>query len=141
MNTTKPSPLASVVAFRKAMGLPVARGWVADASTFLDLTLIAEEYGEMVGAYTLWYDTPDSPRFREELTKELADLLYVTYGLAACIGIDIEAAFARIHGANMSKLDPETGKPCKRADGKVLKGPAYCPPDLADLARDVPVTL
>lgn len=141
MNTTKPSPLASVVAFRKAVGLPVSRGWEAHADTLLDMQLIAEEYGETVAAYACWHAEPDSPRFREALIKELADLLYVAYGLAAHIGIDIEAAFARVHAANMSKLDPETGKPLKREDGKVLKGPAYRPPDLADLARDVPVTL
>jgi hypothetical protein len=33
----------------------------------------------------------------------------------------------------MSKLDPETGKPIYRNDGKVLKGSGYSPPDVAHL--------
>lgn len=41
-------------------------------------------------------------------------------------------AFSRVHLSNMSKLD-ENGKPIKRDDGKVMKGPNYMPPDLSDL--------
>lgn len=41
-------------------------------------------------------------------------------------------AFARVHASNMSKLDDE-GKPIKREDGKVMKGPNYKPPVLDDL--------
>ena len=37
----------------------------------------------------------------------------------------------RVHQSNLSKLDDE-GKPVLRADGKVLKGPNYQPPDLTD---------
>ena len=50
-------------------------------------------------------------------------------------------ALRLVHESNMSKLDPETGKPLKRADGKVLKGPAYHAPDLGHVVRSVPVTL
>jgi len=45
---------------------------------------------------------------------------------------DIEQALRRVHQSNMSKLG-EDGKPIKREDGKVLKGPNYQPPDLSDL--------
>jgi len=41
-------------------------------------------------------------------------------------------AFTRVHRSNMSKLG-EDGKPIKREDGKVLKGPNYRAPDLDDL--------
>lgn len=41
-------------------------------------------------------------------------------------------AFARVHASNMSKLDDD-GKPIKREDGKVMKGPNYKPPVLDDL--------
>lgn len=44
----------------------------------------------------------------------------------------INEAFIRVHASNMSKLD-ENGKPIKREDGKVMKGPNYAPPVLADL--------
>ena len=40
----------------------------------------------------------------------------------------------------MSKLGPD-GKPVKRGDGKVLKGPNYRAPDLSDIVRHAPVTL
>jgi hypothetical protein len=41
-------------------------------------------------------------------------------------------AFTRVHNSNMSKLD-SSGNPVLREDGKVLKGPNYKKPDLADL--------
>ena len=78
---------------------------------------------------------------RANFVKELADLIYVCYWLAARLGIDINEALRLVHESNMSKLDPETGKPLKRADGKVLKGPAYHAPDLGHVVRSVPVTL
>ena len=46
----------------------------------------------------------------------------------------VQAAFARVHQSNMSKLDDD-GKPMKRKDGKVLKGPNYKPPVLDDLVE------
>lgn len=66
------------------------------------------------------------------VAKELADLLYVTYGAAAAFGIDIDKVFAEVHKSNMSKLDSE-GKPVYRKDGKVTKGPNYKPPDLTNI--------
>jgi len=65
------------------------------------------------------------------LTKELADLLYVVYGTAITFGLPLDVVFNRVHISNMSKL--VDGKPLKRADGKVLKGPNYQPPKLDDL--------
>tara|TARA_R100001377_G_scaffold14147_1_gene7221 strand:+ start:6517 stop:6879 length:363 start_codon:yes stop_codon:yes gene_type:complete len=67
-----------------------------------------------------------------DLLKELADLAYVTYGFASTFGWDLNEAIKRVHTSNMSKLDNE-GKPFKRPDGKVLKGPNYQQPDLSDL--------
>ena len=62
----------------------------------------------------------------------LGDLLYVVYGAAAEYGIDLEPVFAEIHRANMSK-DPRGG--C-RADGKVMKGAAYRPPDVRSVVEN-----
>ena len=67
------------------------------------------------------------------LLKELADLVYVCYGYADRFGWDLDEAFRRVHLSNMSKLDPVTGKPIFREDGKILKGPAYKEPNLGDL--------
>lgn len=66
---------------------------------------------------------------RKKLTKELADLMYVTIGTAITFGLPLEEVFAEVHKSNMSKLG-EDGKPVYREDGKVLKGPNYKEPDL-----------
>ena len=47
---------------------------------------------------------------------------------------DLDEAMRRIHRSNMSKLGLD-GKPIRRADGKVLKGPNYEPPNLTDLVN------
>lgn len=45
-------------------------------------------------------------------------------------------AFKRVHNSNMSKLGDD-GKPVRREDGKILKGPNYKPADLSDLVKRV----
>lgn len=65
----------------------------------------------------------------EKVAKELADLVYVSYGTALSLGIDLDKAIALVHESNMSKLGPN-GKPVLRKDGKVLKGPNYFEPDM-----------
>jgi HAD superfamily hydrolase (TIGR01509 family) len=68
------------------------------------------------------------------VAKELADVLYVTYGAADALGIDLPAVFVEVHRSNMSKRDAD-GRVLRRADGKVLKGPGYQPPVLDDLVE------
>lgn len=80
----------------------------------LSTTLVEEEYEELFSS-----DTP------ENQVKELADLIYVLYGYADRFGIDLDEAVRRVHKSNMSKVDPTTGKPNRREDGKILKGPNY----------------
>ncbi len=64
------------------------------------------------------------------LAKELADILYVTYGTAEILGIPLEDVFQEVHRSNMSKLGL-SGRPVRRHDGKVLKGPNYQEADVA----------
>ena len=64
--------------------------------------------------------------------KELADVVYVCFQFASVMDWDLDEALRRVHQSNLSKLDDE-GKPVLRADGKVMKGPNYQPPDLSDL--------
>jgi NTP pyrophosphatase (non-canonical NTP hydrolase) len=66
--------------------------------------------------------------------KELADILYTVFGTIITEGLQdyIEQVFDEVHKSNMSKLD-SSGKPVKRADGKVLKGANYKEPDLSFL--------
>lgn len=66
---------------------------------------------------------------KAKLTKELADLMYVTIGTAVTFGLPLEEVFEEVHKSNMSKLGDD-GKPIYREDGKVLKGPNYKPPEL-----------
>ena len=86
--------------------------------------LIDEEWSEFHEAFHLKDDC--------EQLKELADLVYVCFQMAASQEWDLDEAMRRVHKSNLSKLD-EDGKPIYRADGKVLKGENYAPPILDDL--------
>ena len=64
-----------------------------------------------------------------DLTKKIADNIYVLVGTAVVLGLPLKEAFAEVHRSNMSKLG-ENGKPIYREDGKVLKGPNYTKADI-----------
>ena len=100
------------------------------ASREMQKRLIVEEFKEFLEAeqQLLYGYTRNS----EDCLKELADLVYVCYQYAANLNWDLDAAMDRVHQSNMSKLG-EDGKPIRREDGKVLKGPNYKPPTLTDL--------
>ncbi len=89
--------------------------------------LIDEEYKEFIYAI-------GNEGYEEEL-KELADLVYVCFQYAENMEWDLEEALDRVHKSNMSKLGLD-GKPIRRQDGKVLKGPNYQPPQLEDLVNE-----
>lgn len=61
-----------------------------------------------------------------DVAKELADVLCVTYGAAAALGIPMDEVYREVHASNMTKVSGPM-----RADGKVLKGDGYRPPDLS----------
>jgi len=86
--------------------------------------LIAEEFKEFNEAVA-------NEPYENEL-KELADLVYVCFQYAENMEWDLEEALHRVHRSNMSKLGLD-GKPIRRSDGKVLKGPNYQPPEMNDL--------
>ena len=90
----------------------------------MQLGLIVEEFEEFKSAVA------NEPYVNE--LKELADLVYVCFQYAENMEWDLEEALDRVHKSNMSKLGLD-GKPIRRADGKVLKGPNYQPPILNDL--------
>ena len=98
----------------------------------LQWDLIEEEYHEVfkeLYTYNDWANLEVQKQIsKQKLAKELADLLYVVYDAACSFDIDIDRVFQEVHRSNMSKL--VDGKPLKREDGKVLKGPNYIPPDL-----------
>jgi predicted HAD superfamily Cof-like phosphohydrolase len=65
-----------------------------------------------------------------EMMDALGDLVYVIYGMAIEMGLDLDSVLKEIHASNMTKLG-EDGLPIMRADGKLLKGPNYMKPQLA----------
>ncbi|MBB4039120.1 putative HAD superfamily Cof-like phosphohydrolase [Microvirga flocculans] len=144
------NPAASVAEFIQAFEMP--------PSVDLWLTLVDEERLELLEAMAIDL-TDDTVESLANVLKEAADLLYVSTGLminlhhfglaptdaaadeilmmltrvVAVVGEDNFAeAFRRVHASNMSKLGDD-GKPVRREDGKVLKGPSYAPPVLTDL--------
>ena len=74
----------------------------------------------------------NTDKYKEEALKELADLVYVCYQYAVNMGWDLDRALKLVHKSNLSKLD-EDGKPIRREDGKILKGPNYKKPNLHSL--------
>lgn len=134
MRRMKMTPLQMAAEFRTIMGQPRNVQLTVDEmcsdvpADTMAMDLIEEEFAEVQEAWENESDEGSDP-----LLKELADLVYVVYGYADYRGWNLDKALARIHLSNMSKLDPTTGQPIRREDGKVLKGPNYKPPYLKDL--------
>lgn len=65
-----------------------------------------------------------------EAADALGDIDFVTQGAHLVAGTPVLRVMAAIHASNMSKLGAD-GKPIKREDGKIMKGPNYFKPDIA----------
>lgn len=120
-------------------------------------TLHTEEHAELMDALddasSRPGEAPSHIEARKALARELADNVYILYGTAERLGIDLDAAVGEVHRANMAKLPdceecrtwiradaravcPEChgtgkGKPIKRDDGKVLKPEGWQKPSMA----------
>ena len=113
--------MGQAIKCRPVMSQPVA---TTDTTVHtMQLSLIVEEIEEFIEAVENESD--------ENQLKELADVVYVAFQYAAARGWPLDEALDRVYGSNMSKL--VDGKPLRREDGKVLKGPNYKPPYLEDL--------
>jgi len=91
-----------------------------DATQTLRNRLIQEEFEEFQEAM--------QSKDLSAMAKELADLLYVVYGTAVSLGIDMEPVFKEVHRSNMSKVGGY-----KREDGKWVKPSTYSPASLDNL--------
>jgi predicted HAD superfamily Cof-like phosphohydrolase len=132
----KKSTLEQVREFHETYGLPVKDAPdLSDPQTNeLRINLLAEELDELKEAL--------AEGDVVEVLDALIDLQYVLDGAFLSFGLhDVkEAAFNEVHRSNMSKLG-EDGKPIRReGDGKVMKGPNYFKPDIAQFVKqnDVP---
>lgn len=88
----------------------------------LRLRLIQEEFDELKEAMATGN--------LAAVAKEMADLLYVTYGTAVSYGIDMEPVFREVHRSNLSKIGGY-----KRTDGKWVKPPTYSPADIESIVE------
>lgn len=115
-----------VMKFHEAFGAPVADSpqLIEVARWELRHELIREELAE--------YHDACVAEDLVEVADALGDLLYLVCGAALEHGIDLEAVVDEIQASNMSKLG-EDGLPVLRYDGKILKGPGYRRPDLAEV--------
>ncbi|HEX4888188.1 MAG TPA: nucleoside triphosphate pyrophosphohydrolase family protein [Luteibaculaceae bacterium] len=130
MHSSNPMNLAeifdSVSQFHRAFEISEASAPKADigpADAQLRHRLLAEENDEYLQAV--------SDHNLPEIADALGDLLYIWAGTVLKHGLQDKMAdvFREIQRSNMSKLGID-GKPLRREDGKVLKGPHYFPPDL-----------
>lgn len=130
------TPMKDVEKFHKTFAPDQVNDDLLD-KTDRRLSLIYEEYEEVVEALLEYErimisDIPIGSSYtaKEELAKELADLLYVVYGTAEELGIPLEQVFDAVHESNMSKAWPDGT--VKRNDfGKILKPNTYVKPDLS----------
>jgi NTP pyrophosphatase (non-canonical NTP hydrolase) len=93
----------------------------------MQMTLIREEFNELLEAHI----NEDTDEDKIHTLKELADLVFVCYQYAVARNWNLDIALKRVFESNMSKF--VDGKPLRREDGKILKGPAYKSPILDDL--------
>tara|TARA_R110000772_G_scaffold66361_2_gene147920 strand:- start:14256 stop:14810 length:555 start_codon:yes stop_codon:yes gene_type:complete len=70
------------------------------------------------------------------ILDRMAEMAQVIYIAGKDLGYDLDGAFKEVHRSNLSKLD-DNGKPVKRLDGKILKGPNFTPPNLAPFVPKV----
>jgi len=137
-----------VRAFHLEAGAPILETPTVppDDRVKLRLKLAAEEFCELLtacgcGKYAV-EDVWDRIRYVVEIAgtgpvdivavaDALADLDFVNEGMRLEFGIDGEPIADEVARSNMSKF-PTT----VRADGKILKGPHYSPPDLVRVLRE-----
>lgn len=121
-----------VALWHKAAGHPVRKKPVTTVSgpehksRELGLRLVMEEFKELVSSF-------DGNQW-DELADACGDLIWVTCGLAARMGINLDAAWEEIRRTNWEKL----GGPV-REDGKILKPEGWKPPSMKKALEGIPM--
>ena len=68
-----------------------------------------------------------------EIAKELADLLYVTFGTAVTYGIDMDKVWEAVHHSNMTKAAAAL---IGHGDLKLMRGEDYIAPNIGAIIDD-----
>jgi hypothetical protein len=69
-----------------------------------------------------------------EMVDALCDLLYVVYGAACQLGVDLDPFFHEVHRTNMEKGPAAGGY--RRSDGKWMKPAGWQPPRIAQMLKE-----
>jgi len=120
-----------VVTWHRRVGHPVrahTRESTVDPGIKLAWNLIDEEYTELLLAVL------DVSIVHTEVADGIADLVWVLCGLAARLGINMNAVWDEVRRSNFEKTGDD-----RRGDGKILKPEGWRPPDIA-AALKVPIT-
>jgi predicted HAD superfamily Cof-like phosphohydrolase len=123
--------ISAVHEFHSAFGLGIKKEPTAnlgEAKNTLRFNLMKEENEE--------YFEAANNNDLIEVADALGDMLYILCGTIIEHGMQdkIEEVFNEIQRSNMSKLGVD-GKPIYREDGKVLKGPNYFKPNIAEILK------
>lgn len=97
------------------------------ANAILYKTLVDEEYSEFCDGFAA-HDTV-------EQLDACMDMIWVILGYCYMKGYDVDGAWNEVARSNLAKINPETGKVNKRADGKVLKPEGWTPPQLEQFTK------
>ena len=71
----------------------------------MQVGLITEEAREFLDAADEVFADPENQETRNELLKELSDLVFVCYQFAAAFNLDLDKAMDLVFESNLSKLD------------------------------------
>lgn len=144
------TPQEMVTEFHRVFRHPIGERpeWPQKGRVPLRVDLIQEEVDELLEAC--------EGRDIVGVADALADLIYVTYGMALEFGINLDEVIAEVHRSNLTKLftlheaaeavlpeggyflsvpapgDRKAAMVGYRADGKVLKGPRFEEPRIYD---------
>ncbi|MEY4110529.1 MAG: hypothetical protein RLZZ46_884 [Bacteroidota bacterium] len=121
--------IARVKTFHECFGIPFENEPLAQLNEnefLLRFNLMKEENEEYIDAC--------KEGDLNGIADALGDMMYILFGTIVRHGLQgkIERVFEEIHQSNMSKLGHD-GKPIYREDGKVLKGPNYFKPKIAEI--------
>jgi len=100
---------------------------------FTPLLVMADELEDSLKALRL--NAKTQSYLAASVSHILQDMINYCFQLAHTCCFPFEAGFLEVHRSNMSKLD-SNGYPIYREDGKILKGPNYFKPNLAELLSE-----